>query len=818
MLRKSVLVLLSIMLIFGTQVMAKDVNVTSGVNHRVDNSLVPEAPEPELDNVDEIIFFEDFESGMGDWTTVDLTDITTWHVDDFNAYGGAGLSWWAGDSTIGGYDDHWLQYLDSPTIDLSGTTNPVLTFDLFYAVEELSGGYPAPYDGWDGCNVWVSTDGGANWEVLTMTQPAYTCTSMYSFGQEWGMGPGIAGWGGFSGGISPGAWVDAEASLSGYTTSTVKIRFALCSDPVWSTGSQPELTGMFVDNIIVEEGAIRYLLNNAEGIAIPSDMDPEPGTPPTGNFWHLSEPGFPTPPSPTHVMEMSDGAGSYEPDIYNAVVSPVIDLTGYTPGQGNVFGDFYIRGSINVNDPDPFPDVDNWTVQVHPIGPGYGWYYYSNPWGSPSGTNYVMSDVPSTYSLWSEVNTQGVLDLNEYIGYEVQIRILFQSDPDQYFGEGLFVDDFWVEFSSSLNNDVGAEMLHVPMPTSAYFPSIHCSMELHNYGLQNQGSVPAFYRVNYGAGNPLIPWASINAGEMVLKEWDWTTPAPGSYFVDGYTALSGDENMDNDSSKAGLVEITAEDVLEFGYDNREYSYSGGTFYYFFFGPGQGPYVKFTPEDDGIDFNMDGQYLKGLFREPGTLQVHIYEPGTATDPGPEVTSFPATVTQTYPAWQQIDISGVDYLQNTRTDFWVWFETTAADSTPHITGWNEIIHGEGHFFTNFNFNYGPSQYDFYIRAVFSPSLGVEDPGATAQPNVFALHQNTPNPFNPSTTIEFSLDHAAAARLAVFDLMGRTVAVLADGNFSAGSHSVTFNASDLSSGVYVYRLESEGRSLENKMVFLK
>jgi hypothetical protein len=546
-------------------------------------------------------------------------------------------------------------------------------------------------------------------------------------------------------------------------------------------------------------------------------MVPEPGMPPVGDFWHISEPGFPTPPSPTHVMEMSDGAGSYDPNIFNAVVTPIIDLTGYSPGQGNVLGDFYIRGTINVNDPDPFPDVDNWTVQVHPIGEGFGWYYYSNPWGSPGGTNYVMSTVPSTYSLWSEVNTQGVLDLNEYVGYEVQVRILFQSDPDQYAGEGLFVDDFWVEFSSALNNDVGAEKLLVPMPTSAYFDDIPCSMELHNYGIQSQGSVPAFYRVNYGAGNPLIPWASIPPDQMVLKEWNWSTPAPGSYFIDGYTALSGDENMDNDSSKAGLVEVTAEDVLEFGYDNRQYSYEP-VYYYFNFGPGQGPYIKYTPEDDGIDFNMNAQHLKAIFREPGSIRVHIYEPGTATDPGPEITNFDANVTQTFPNWQQFDISGVSYLQNTRTDFWVWYEITQADSLPHVTGWNDIIHGEGHFFANFNNQYGPSQYDFFARAVFSPALGVEDPGTSLQPNIFALHQNTPNPFNPITNIEFSMDQAAAAKLTVFDLMGRSVAVLVDGDFSTGSHTVTFNAQDLSSGVYIYRLESEGRALEKKMLFLK
>jgi len=247
---------------------------------------------------------------------------------------------------------------------------------------------------------------------------------MYSFGFEWGMGLNIAGWGGFSGGVRPGAWVTANASLSGYTTSTVKIRFALCSDPVYCTGDDPDLIGILVDNIVIQEGSTRYLQNNAEGIAIPSDLIPAPGTPPLGCFWHMSEPGFPTPPSPTHVMEMSDN-GSYPPDIYCALESPVIDLTPYTPGTGNVIGDFYVRGAINVGDPDPFPNVDNWTLQIHPLGSNYGWFYYSNPWGTPGGQNFVISDVPDSYSLWSTIVTEGLINLTPYMGYEVIEKVTF---------------------------------------------------------------------------------------------------------------------------------------------------------------------------------------------------------------------------------------------------------------------------------------------------------------------------------------------------------------------------------------------------------
>ena len=84
----------------------------------------------------------------------------------------------------------------------------------------------------------------------------------------------------------------------------------------------------------------------------------------------------------------------------------------------------------------------------------------------------------------------------------------------------------------------------------------------------------------------------------------------------------------------------------------------------------------------------------------------------------------------------------------------------------------------------------------------------------PNV--LEGNYPNPFNPSTEIRFSLSKASTASLVVYDMTGRVVAELLDGSLGAGSHSVTWNASNLPSGVYVYRLQT-GDFVERKLMTL-
>lgn len=91
-------------------------------------------------------------------------------------------------------------------------------------------------------------------------------------------------------------------------------------------------------------------------------------------------------------------------------------------------------------------------------------------------------------------------------------------------------------------------------------------------------------------------------------------------------------------------------------------------------------------------------------------------------------------------------------------------------------------------------------------------------------FELMQNYPNPFNPSTVIRFNLAVQAQdlapvhSRLAVYDLLGREVAVLVDGPMSSGAHSVTFDGSGLSSGVYLVRLTAGSESRVMRMTLLK
>lgn len=88
----------------------------------------------------------------------------------------------------------------------------------------------------------------------------------------------------------------------------------------------------------------------------------------------------------------------------------------------------------------------------------------------------------------------------------------------------------------------------------------------------------------------------------------------------------------------------------------------------------------------------------------------------------------------------------------------------------------------------------------------------------PGEFTLSQNYPNPFNPSTVIGYQVPVNTDVRLEVFNMLGQSVALLVNEQKAAGSHTVSFDASALSSGIYIYRLHSAGFNQTRKMLLIK
>ncbi len=110
------------------------------------------------------------------------------------------------------------------------------------------------------------------------------------------------------------------------------------------------------------------------------------------------------------------------------------------------------------------------------------------------------------------------------------------------------------------------------------------------------------------------------------------------------------------------------------------------------------------------------------------------------------------------------------------------------------------------------------DFGVHVIQNSLALSVPPNSSERLDRFTLQQNYPNPFNPSTSITYELAHAAEVNLAVYDLLGREIAILVNGREAPGRHSVQWNAGKLPSGVYYYRLQT-GRFMDvKKMIHAK
>jgi len=148
-----------------------------------------------------------------------------------------------------------------------------------------------------------------------------------------------------------------------------------------------------------------------------------------------------------------------------------------------------------------------------------------------------------------------------------------------------------------------------------------------------------------------------------------------------------------------------------------------------------------------------------------------------------------------------------------------------TTPYIGGFRLNKTGEGVFIFiagrpyRYDNTASATNYEFMIDNFMTSTLvNVDDNFSSEKPTGYNLAQNYPNPFKPSTQISYSIPGSEQVSLKIYDVLGNEVASLVDGIQSAGSHTISFDASKLSSGIYFYSLKA-GNFLETKkMVLMK
>ncbi|MAT59534.1 MAG: hypothetical protein CMF23_16305 [Ignavibacteriae bacterium] len=158
-----------------------------------------------------------------------------------------------------------------------------------------------------------------------------------------------------------------------------------------------------------------------------------------------------------------------------------------------------------------------------------------------------------------------------------------------------------------------------------------------------------------------------------------------------------------------------------------------------------------------------------------------------------------------------------------------ERTITNSKLQIPNWENVGFVEGHGNSNSakqysyvdnsvragqSYSYRLKQIDFDGQFEYSSIVNVE----VGVPMEFNLAQNYPNPFNPSTSIEYSVPSNEFVTLKVYDVLGNTVSTLVNETKEAGKYNVTFDASNLTSGIYFYSINAGGFTQVKKMMLVK
>ena len=832
---------------------------------------------PTLDNDNQLIKFSfavwcdlPDHDGDGDNTLEDyyrvwvanVSDIPLFfHTSTYQAY--SGNSWWCGDPAISGYNNSWLQALESPEFTVSGT-NPVLTSKIRYYLEEYTG---APQtidgctiDGWDAANVRISTDGGSNWNALAGT-PAYTYTSCYGWSAN-DDGCNIPGWGHTSGTTNNG-WVDANFDLSAYAGQSVKIRYYFGSDVGFATPDDPNIDGFFIDDIMVSnDSGDTLLFDNADDAVVMTPIsdaylwevvfyDYGDTDRPGGLGWQEYLPGYPFDNPPVGDINVQLDLSAHAGDDILLRWSAITD-DNHDGGNGS---GLYID------------DVHVWLVNLQEGPPPL------------TGLNAVAGDA-QVIVTWDDLNQGGFNGDIAYDDGSFEDRITLSSPGEAYLGtlfDATFgvtavtvnsVDIFGYAGATGTANIYGfAITAGEPEDTPLYTSSItlvdnQWTTEtltgwsftgdfLIALGVTDVVGIPLDVNTtpssqswsNLGAG--WSTWADVAAANS-LPDGEWgiranvTSVGSATATYNVYRNMSGGDyglmfngqgliepeytdiyvtnNVtfcykvaaiynDIEGEQAGPVCATpeAQTIHELAYDDGDANTSNNM--------GNGNYiaVKFTPEAYPSDVVRLKYYCEGSTGGVAVTQVWD-DDGVGGMPGTPllgvngvglIISLTQGWNEKFVADQNITITG--------GSFYVGYQETP--NTPPFGIDNDSP--PDYSFVNYTGNWEPFS-NIWSGAIMirvdvdsAATAGVGDELLPDVPQAFSLAQNYPNPFNPVTKIEFDLPEAGNVELTLYDVTGQMVKNMLGRQLNAGHYQYHLNASDLASGIYFYHLQVTNNS---------
>ena len=705
----------------------------------------------------ETIFWQETFENQYNWNSYDatLTD-AEWHLtnDDYYAY--QGYSWWMGDPDIGGYLDHVYVVLDTEPILVP--ENGILTFKLNYNCEPPGTDSSTPeYNGWDGCNVRISTD-GENWNVINGL-PAYNVSSLYSFGIEHGEGANIAGWAGSSDG-----WIDAEFDLSAFSGQNVQIRFAFASDPATNTSDNSSYFGMAIDNIE---------LGDFQNIGSSVGMIPGNMVQGGGDHWNQVSPGYE---SDTAMQCSEDNSIASGWENYLESDQFFLDNNGIYTIDCNLKGSF---------------DTDSyWGMEAsYRVGSQWSpWYNITNLENDPEQINYVFGAPGDNWNLASDIYEQFPVDISVISGHYIKLRVYLKTD-DNASGTGITFDDFTItetsypadaptnlEASLNADNTVNLTWVGSDVPEIVGY-NIYLLNESQNVLIGTTTDS------NYLDENPLLEDTNIYA----------------------VTAITSDDETDYSDSVE--IFVPAETATWLFHDD---------------GSAESGYQLGTLDKCAVSFTTNNSYITHLWfyiEELGAadLNIKLWNSDANGLPTDEIASFFVGTEQLDLGWNFIFIP--ENIRPYIADGTFLVGLLGFANSAKI-GLDED--SDGFSYENIDGSWQMITGNLMIRALADiDQLSV--PESDLEMVDYGL-KNFPNPFNPTTTISFSIPSEERVTVKIYNSKGQLVKNLLESKLSAGNYSLVWNGKNdqgrsIGSGIYFYKLSNSGKTVAvKKMLMLK
>lgn len=316
------------------------------------------------------------------------------------------------------------------------------------------------------------------------------------------------------------------------------------------------------------------------------------------------------------------------------------------------------------------------------------------------------------------------------------------------------------------------------------------------------------YKIDYKTGKGLAmvdPTSGCSLGEA-------TTDAEGNIYVGCVVGTDApiykyDSNLENEEVVITTTASFSRD-LQVSADGQTIWWAGYT---------NGFVLRYQKPDEFSGFATPDTVLRGIRAESFDLHPktkHLWVGAGSLNDVPDAPYTPQT-------WYAFDYDALGTESEEPLDSIRW---SAGAWNPDFTGEFDAgrpraldFEAEGTVAYVGVFSGGDTPYDVQKFTTTQVYTSNED-DVNEIPEGFKLGQNYPNPFNPTTNINYTIDQAGLVTLRVYDITGREVATLVNNRKNAGDHTVTFDATNLASGVYIYTLQANGVRLTNRMTLIK